>query len=193
MQYQEAHDSLDERWNLLLMRAGILPILVANHTETASALWQTLKPAGVILTGGGEFSLRDNDVRSRTEEQLVELAKQHNKPLLGICRGMQVLQQLNGEKLIKLEGHVNPNQEVLVNGSSIPLNSYHNYGAKQVEMPFKAWAISHDGVIKAIESRETKQIGIMWHPERTEPFTSRNIEFLNRLFVKQEYPCAHLY
>ncbi|WP_051333612.1 gamma-glutamyl-gamma-aminobutyrate hydrolase family protein [Aliagarivorans marinus] len=191
--HEEQHDCLDQRWYELALKAGILLIPVPNHPELIEPLWLSTGCQGVILSGGGEFSHSPDDRRSRCEELLVALANKHKTPILGICRGMQVLLQLAGEPLVKVSGHVQRSMTISVNNQPTELNSYHNLATYQAPSPYRVWAQAQDGVVKAIEHPENKQVGIMWHPERMVPFDSANVQFLHRLFVTQEYPCAHLF
>ncbi|WP_432463026.1 gamma-glutamyl-gamma-aminobutyrate hydrolase family protein [Agarivorans sp. QJM3NY_33] len=192
--HQEWHDCLDQRWPQLLQQADILAIPVPNHAELVMRLWQQIKPAGVILTGGGEFDPQLADPRSQTEQQLIKLALEHNKPLVGVCRGMQALLQSLGNPLQATAGHVCPRQSIQINQQTISVNSFHNFGFKSLDDPnIEVWARADDGVIKAIQHKQAKQLGIMWHPERPHAAQARSIQLLQRLFVQQEYPCAHLF
>ncbi|WP_394200678.1 gamma-glutamyl-gamma-aminobutyrate hydrolase family protein [Shewanella waksmanii] len=191
--HSEQHDSLDQRWHQLLNQAGILAVPVPNNPNLIENYWQTIKPHGVILSGGGSYTELDTDCRSRTEDKLLDLCIEHNLPVLGICRGMQVLLQKSGHELLPVKGHIHPKQSIIVNCSPITLNSYHDFGVFQVNSSFRAWAHTTDGVIKAVEHKNNKLIGIMWHPERGDTFLAKNIQFLQTVFMMKEFPCAHLF
>ena len=62
------------------------------------------------------------------EEYLYNWAYKKNKPLLGICRGMQLIGLLNGSKL-KVDEHVNISHVVIntLNDKKLVKNSYHNF------------------------------------------------------------------
>ena len=55
-------------------------------------------------------------------------------------------------------------------------------GIKEVKEPFKVLAYTEDGVIEAIQSTEYKIIGTMWHPEREQLFSQKDIERVRKLF-----------
>lgn len=191
--YSELHVSLDLRWIELLSTVGLVPILVPNNPNSVLNLWTATNPCGVILSGSGEFSREPSDFRSRIEEKLIQLAHLHEKPILGVCRGMQSLLIMSGQPLISLDGQISEAQNIRINQEFIQQNSYHTLGCISVAPPFKAWAWGESNIIKAIEHESLRQFGIMWHPERDFPFKQRNVEFLKTIFIQQEFPCAHLF
>ena len=44
------------------------------------------------------------------------------------------------------------------------------------------WAIADDGVIEAVRHERRRMIGVMWHPERCEPFAADDVALFSRFF-----------
>ena len=103
-------------------------------------------------------------------------------PVLGVCRGMQVIQQRHGIPLVRVEGHVTAKQIIQINREPMQVNSYHRFGARESRPPLEVWAIAEDGVIKAVRHAARPTTGIMWHPERSTPFSGADIALFRRVF-----------
>jgi putative glutamine amidotransferase len=182
--YGERRDALDQRWAPLLLRAYLLPLLVPNDPETAAALMTTFEPDGVLLTGGNDLSAYGGTVleRDRTEDILLDWAEARARPVLGVCRGMQVLQHRFGVPLRPVTGHVTKRQSILLDGALVEVNSYHRMGAMTTSSALEVFGRADDGVIKAVRHRTLPLIGIMWHPEREDPFVERDLALLRTFF-----------
>jgi microsomal dipeptidase-like Zn-dependent dipeptidase/anthranilate/para-aminobenzoate synthase component II len=122
---------------------------------------------------------------------LARLAADRQIPILGICRGIQVLNAALGGELYQdihsqMEGkrikhsqdldRSYPSHTVTIGGdsklfsifktSALPVNSFHHQAVKTPAPGLRVSATSSDGVIEAIESAEHKSIiGVQWHPE----------------------------
>jgi N5-(cytidine 5'-diphosphoramidyl)-L-glutamine hydrolase len=182
--YNEKWDALDQKWADFLQQCGIIPLIIPNRLPTARALLDRIPIDGVLLTGGNDIPSAGGDVQERdqVELHLLETAITGKIPLLGVCRGMQMIQNHFGIELIRIDGHVKPLQTITVNGVPEQLNSYHNYGTKNSNQILKVWARSEDGVVKAVRHSDYKLEGIMWHPERNSPFSQRDIERISIFF-----------
>ena len=107
------------------------------------------------------------------------------KPVLGICRGHQLLNIAFGGTLVQhlpsAENHMSlPSGDDNVHpvavehgsflyglyGSACPVNSSHHQGIDLPGKGFRIAARSEDGVIEAIEHKSLPVWGIQWHPER---------------------------
>ncbi len=160
---------------------------------------------GIVFTGGNDIDPvyygeaphpklgQINPVRDEFELKLCRLALEKDKPVLGICRGAQVMNvslggtlyqdleaQLQSDTLIKHrqsapEWHVT--HEVKLEAGSrlnrilgqecIWVNSFHHQAVKEVAATLRATGWSSDGAIEVIESdKYTFALGVQWHPER---------------------------
>jgi putative glutamine amidotransferase len=161
-------DAVDQRWWPFLDDCGLAPVPVPNDTACAMRLMRRLPIRGVLLTGGNDLAELGGDApeRDRTETALLNLALRTRLPVVGVCRGMQVLLRRFGVPLTRVTGHVSPRQTVLVDGRERVVNSYHTWAAVRTEPPLWTWAIGPGGVVKGIRHETEPVLGIMWHPER---------------------------
>ena len=84
--------------------------------------------------------------------------------------------------LRRVEGHVARSQRIRIDGKPAEVNSFHHFGAVETRDPLQVWAISDDGVVKAVRHVFKPITGIMWHPERTVPFSSSDIALFRAIF-----------
>jgi N5-(cytidine 5'-diphosphoramidyl)-L-glutamine hydrolase len=184
--YGETRDALDENLYRWLTKAGCLPVPVPNtliEDDMLEAWFEKIKPEAIVLSGGnniGDFKNRDE-----TERFLLDKAKELHIPLLGICRGMQMMAVWAGEELQPVDGHVRTRHNLTseTDGFSMPesVNSYHDYGVMTVPRDFVLIARNDDGVIEAIRHSILPIEGWMWHPEREKEFNTADFENLKRL------------
>lgn len=183
-EYGERRDCLDQAWPRFLQASDLLAIAVPNTPSLAVALCRSLQISGLVLTGGNDLATLGGDApeRDQTESALLDWARAHELPVIGVCRGMQLIQSRYGVPLEPVEGHVTPDQPIYIEGERRRVNSYHRFGARQTRAPLQAWATADDGVIKAVRHTSEPILGIMWHPERTRPFASFDLELFRRHF-----------
>lgn len=181
--YQERRDALDQRWTQLLWQCGALPLLLPNEPESAMKLVQHLQPVAVILTGGNSLQNYQGNAPERDQTELLML--QHciatGLPLLGICRGMQLIQHYYGQPLEQITGHVASRCTFQFAGQQRDVNSYHHLGCRQNRTCLQVTAVASDGVIKAVRHPHQAIQGIMWHPERESPFSPADIQLIKGL------------
>lgn len=130
--------------------------------------------------------------RDKQEIALAKLAFEAGKPILGICRGIQVLNtamggtiyqdicsQVKGVKLLKHQQQAPrwyPSHSIQIEKDSrmfdcfgsetARVNSFHHQSVKDVANGFKVTASSSDGLVEAIEYiGEQFAVGVQWHPE----------------------------
>jgi anthranilate/para-aminobenzoate synthase component II len=195
----EYRDAVDQRLLSWLTHAGYLPVPVPNiffnypcneelskNVEFESWL-QTIKPNAVLLSGGndiGEYLSRD-----ATERYLLSWAEVQKLPVLGICRGLQMMAVWAGVDLVKLNGHVNTRHSLTHSQDSADwpdsVNSYHNWCLATCPEGFEIQATTDDGSIEAIRHLELPWEGWMWHPEREQSFAEQDLRRLKRLFGEQ--------
>ena len=183
--YPERRDALDQRWADFLYTCGLLPVIVPNRPEVALAVCSMTNVAGLILTGGDDLSWCGGSTpeRDRTELALLAWAVAKSIPVIGICRGMQLLQHCAGVTLQPVAGHVGmPHWITLASGARRQVNSFHHLAGKAAGDGFAVLARSDDGIIEAIVGMERAHLGIMWHPERRDEFCKHDIALFHRHF-----------
>jgi gamma-glutamyl-gamma-aminobutyrate hydrolase PuuD len=183
-QYGERRDCLDQAWPRFVAACGLLPLALPNVPEVALSLFQSAGVAGLLMTGGNDLASLGGDApeRDATENALVDAAEASGLPVLGVCRGMQVIQQRHAIPLVRVEGHVTPRQIIQIDSESMEVNSYHRFAAYESRPPLEVWAVAADGVVKAVRHAARPTTGIMWHPERNTPFSGTDIALFRRIF-----------
>ena len=185
-----------------IVAAGGLP-LVLPRTDSTFLTWRMLESCdGFLLTGGhdvdpntyGEMrhmhQMRSIRARDEREIGLVSAAIEQGKPVLGICRGMQVINVACGGSLHPDISDCAPDtdiahmmkppfnrteHEVLVEPDTIlhevmgkdriDVNSMHHQCVDKVGAGLRVCATAPDGVIEGLERAEGFVLGVQWHPE----------------------------
>jgi N5-(cytidine 5'-diphosphoramidyl)-L-glutamine hydrolase len=191
-EHGERRDCLDQAWTKFLQTCGLLPVLLPNVADAALALCGTLSDKlcgaagirGLILTGGNDLAALGGDApeRDAVENVLLAFAKQRSLPVLGVCRGMQVIQHSAAIPLCRVEGHVAQRQMIRIDGEPAAVNSFHHFAAFETRPPLEIWAVADDGVVKAVRHSTQPITGIMWHPERSVPFSPADVALFRRVF-----------
>ena len=191
-EYPERHevrDAIDQRLITFISVAGFNPIPVPNHISVSSdknkrieTLWKWIEQIGIeaiVLSGGndiGEYLERDE-----TENVLLDYAERYKLPVLGVCRGMQMIGVRNGGVLKKVANHVQVDHEITGELSGI-VNSYHNLCFTSCPNDYKVKAKTEDGCIEAISHNLLSWEGWMWHPERYKIFKKSDIDRIKHIF-----------
>ena len=192
-EYGEIRDSIDQKWTNFLMSIDLFPIFVSNNLDHANEILKNEDIKGVILTGGESLSRYSgiDSTRDKVEKILIDWAINNNVPLLGVCRGMQVVQNYFGISLQTISNHVGVRHNLEVNqGLKLSdlvaqyndVNSFHNLGTKENGKFFNTLAISEDGIVKALEHKTENIYGVMWHCERETPFVKEDKELFKQIF-----------
>ena len=174
-----------------VIAAGGLPVFLPGSADPAQ---YADRLDGLLLSGGtdieperygqapcAELYTREPD-RDAFELALLDGATDAGKPVLGICRGIQVLNVHGGGTLHQ---HVPPHarhdqppnliihQVDLAEGSlaaslygpSIQVNSLHHQIIDELADGYEVTGVSDDGAVEVIESRVRPWLGVQWHPE----------------------------
>jgi len=185
----ESRDALDLRLTDFLLAAGCLPFPVPNRlvdSNPADALdrWiAAVRPEALVLSGGNDIGLHLE--RDRTERHLLAAAEAGAWPVLGICRGMQMIGVHAGAALCEAPGHRRVRHRLLGAAADTmerETNSFHAFSLASCPQGFEVLARSGDGQIEAIRHRARRWEGWMWHPEREARFDPRDLARLRALF-----------
>ena len=182
---RENRDNLDIRMSKFLEKLSFLPIPVPNGIKNIKLFVNNLKPSGVVLSGGGDPRIKDQ--RRKTENYLVKYCLKNKIPIIGICRGAQLLNIIFKGSIKKVKNHVNKKHQIfgeLVKKKKIYVNSFHNFGLNEkiLGKNLKIIAFSKDGNIECFIHKKFKIIGIMWHPERNNKISKIDSKLFKSLF-----------
>jgi putative glutamine amidotransferase len=148
-----------------------------------------------VLTGGNDLASVPGATDTAPERDALELrllqhAARKPLPVLGVCRGMQIMAQHYGASVVAVRGHVRVEHGITAEAASLmPLpivdsvNSFHNYGIAREGLgpELVACAVASDGTVEAFAHRRLRHWGVMWHIERGAP-SARDRAILDRLF-----------
>ena len=192
----ERRDSLDQRWTSLMTGLGFTPILLPNTLNEINAYLGDVMLDGVVLTGEDdilEYATESSATpeRDRLERALIEYCMYEDLPLIGVCRGFQSIVNYFQGTLKSVKHHVATRHQIRLDELFMPdaeriinVNSFHNLGIFQEDLPqdFKARAWAEDGTVEAAMLNDHKILGIMWHPERENPFNKYNSKLIKEFF-----------
>ncbi len=188
----ERRDGLDQRWHSVCRNMGALAVPLPNGPATAAELVDGLGLHGIILTGGNDVAeapLASNvaPVRDRLERALIELCLGRGLPLLGVCRGMQMINVALGGYLGRTDGHAGVDH-MISSADNAPwpksrrVNSYHDVciPIEGLAPSLRCLARAENGDVEAFRHAGGRCHGIMWHPEREAPPLAEDIAFMTQ-------------
>lgn len=185
----------------MLEGVGLLPIILPAHASNEELDRLNTVCDGYLFTGGHDVnpevygckkSPNCGDInadRDSLESRLFQKAFASDKPILGICRGIQFInailggtlyQDLNSEYKSSIEHHMTPpyNRHVhtvtirdgilsqIIPDKIIGVNSYHHQAIRTLANDLHIEAVSEDGLIEAVSYPGKKFIlAVQWHPE----------------------------
>ena len=178
--YDELRDCLDQSWSAVANKLNYELLPLPNNSKPKE-IFSAFNLSGIILSGGNSISIDENNdkedisiQRDNFERELIRLAITQQIPLLGVCRGMQLINIYFGGSIVKINGHVNVTHDIKINLKNKynnlieSVNSYHNWGitTQSLSSELLPFATATDGTIEGFVHRNHKMGGIMWHPER---------------------------
>jgi len=182
-EYNEKRDALDQKWTELMLAAGCVLVPVQNDIKMLKNLHVLHNPDGIILSGGNSPVQYGGDAPERdiTDTYLLNYATENGIPLLGVCRGMQSIILHFGGTLKKVDDHIAIRHNI--NGElNLDVNSFHSLAADSVPECIEVTAKSDDDIVEAVRHKDLPIIGIMWHPEREQPYIGKDLELIKKLF-----------
>lgn len=193
--YYEARDCLDQRWVELLEAIDAELVPIPNNSSCIENWLEKMNVDGIILSGGNDLCSIEGGqntslIRDQTEKSIIDFSIRKSLPVLGVCRGMQLINCYFGGVQSSIEGHVANRHSVTAVSKSEEwnqyqnVNSFHTYGISKDELAadLGATVISDDRNVEAFEHKVEKITGIMWHPEREETFSRLDLNLLNSIF-----------
>lgn len=179
----ERWDVLAQSWHTFIASLGMQAVPIPNTTRDPARFIARFSLRGVLLTGGNDLAQYGGDApeRDALETRILDYAVRHRLPVLGVCRGMQVIQDYFGGDLDPVPGHAGVRHAIVHDGVRSEVNSYHAFGFRTTPASLDVCAIADDGVIEAIRHRSGHIHGIMWHPERNRPFDPRDLALFKRI------------
>jgi putative glutamine amidotransferase len=220
---------IGEEYINAVLEAGGIPILLPSVAQCDSPEAYLDRIDGLLLSGGGDIvpeeygetlienldnPLEATPERDAFELPLTRLAIQRGVPILGICRGIQIICVACGGTLYQDYGldanrttvvkHTYAVPETMhevtvakgsklygiVGGERIEVNSSHHQTVKDVPNGFRVVARADDGSVEAMELTERSDyflLGVQWHPERMIGYSQEAREVLEA-FVKGAIP-----
>ena len=166
-------------------------------SDPEQAVQDALTCDGLLLPGGGDMDPKfygqaripacgePNLLRDAAEPLLLRAFLAADKPVLGICRGIQVMNAVLGGDLYQ---DIKPFEHLPHNGhwakvhtvtvrrgtllsrilgqDTVLVNSQHHQAVNRVAPGFTLTALSEDGIVEAIEKPDARFcLGVQWHPE----------------------------
>ncbi len=192
----EERDSLALDWHNFFRK--VLPdyswLIIPNDKKNVELLCNNISFSGFILSGGDDIGLYKE--RDKTETFLLDYAMNNSLPLVGVCRGAQMINTYFGGSLQKfLEAtHVATKHKISLLSSyyadvdEVEVNSYHNFGIFEDNLAqyLNTFAYKNEeNGQKSIEGFIHKNLpiyGVMWHPEREKIITTLDKQFFQKIF-----------
>lgn len=190
---KDGQTCLAETYIQSVIQAGGAPVVIPATTDlrVLTAVVQDLD--GILMSGGGDINplfvseeplpaLQDVDtLRDRYDLLLIRLASNRQIPLMGICRGHQMLNVVFGGTLYqdiysqadmdvikhsqKMAREEASHTVHLEDGCVIAVNSFHHQAVKDVAPEFVQTAVAPDGINEGMRHPEKSVFSVQWHPE----------------------------
>lgn len=182
----EWRDALDVRLARVIWEAGFVPIPLATGFDDLTDYLDALNLDAFVLSGGGDAGFPPE--RARLEAAILGRSERDAVPLLGICRGMQVIITACGGRLSPVEGHVSTRH--LISGAlseEREVNSFHTLGTRHDELPetLSCLALAPDGTVEAVRHERLPWTAIMWHPEREHEAVAADLAIIERALRRE--------
>ena len=177
---------LDEAYKKIFDELGVLiiPIVSENNLDEIANICDALILPGSAIGVDPKYY---NDIpfpgkkykydEYKLDKKIIDLFVKYNKPILGICGGLQTLNVYFGgdlnQNILNHKLYDGSTHNIKISSNSflnnvykqevIEVNSYHRQAIRNLASNFKVTAVSEDGIIEAIEDGNI--IGVQYHPE----------------------------
>jgi putative glutamine amidotransferase len=189
--YAEPRDAISHDWIDWLTARGHHPVPVPNRLPAPESVLDALGVEALVLTGGNDMVASPAGAdsvspdRTRTENALLNAAVARRMPVLGVCRGLHLINMHYGGRVepeigARSVGHVASTHPVRLNGAlggaigatSLNTNSFHNQAVLDdgVGDGLRIFAMSEpDRVVEGLCHDSLPVFAVQWHPERPGP------------------------
>lgn len=213
-----------------ILEAGGVPVLIPVMTDIEALTAIVSGLDGLVLSGGGDVNplylgeepvpgLDEGDLlRDEYELILVRLAANRQIPLLGICRGHQLVNlafggtlfqdiysQGEGERIkhsqkfsreypshtVSFGEGAHFLREIYGDIPALAVNSFHHQAVKEVAPEFVSVASATDGINEAIAHQEKQIYCVQWHPEAMAANADGQMRKLFRYFIERARTFRH--
>jgi putative glutamine amidotransferase len=189
-EYSERRDCLDQAWTTLLEELDHVPIPLPNQVDSPTEYLSSRELDAIVLTSGNDLVSVPNPSnpapeRDRFEKAVLDYAIDVNIPVLGVCRGLELINSYFGGKLAAVTDHVATTHDVdftdadvgIPPTGTVSVNSYHDYGVHRSNLGNNLVVVgtAPDGTVECFVHETHPIWGIMWHPERNPSSLDRQI------------------
>ena len=170
-----------------VIRAGGVPLIIPFSVDKEVIISQAQLIDGLILSGGHDIN--PYNYGQEPSQKIGEIFPERDIPILGICRGFQLINVAAGGTLYQdlslIPGNILKHNQVSnptlkthkieikensfissIFGKETMVNSFHHQAIDKVADDFIVVARASDGVVEAIEHKTYKfLVAVQWHPE----------------------------
>ena len=190
--YDEPRDTIAHDWpkymSYLFPNANYF--FIPNVEESAISFCEKKNINLLIITGGDDIGLFEK--RDKTELILLKFMIQNKLPVIGICRGMQLIHNYYGGIINEgdkdfVKAHRATEHEIRIKNKIIKVNSYHNCRIQESSLHNNFSVLARDIKDNSIEAIEGgKILGLMWHPERDSKFSVHTKQLITKFLLENE-------